>query len=583
MSIEIVDAQALTFLLRLAIGSFLLLAITALSLPAVRNRARLLLVTSGLCLLLIPAHWLLAEWRFSLPEAARLAAESASIPGGADHVSDPAIDGRSERAPTELSSGSSSSEAPARSRPFPLALTILVTLASGALVRLAFHTRTQLRTRDIVRGAVTIDETGHPNRSRARVAIRMTPAVDHPLAVGWLRPVILVPPTWPDWSGTRRRAVLRHELSHIASLDWLARQLASVALAVYWWQPLMHWLVRRLRLEQEVRCDRGCVGEDLSAASYASLLVQAAREATGLSAEAPAFLSLSRHELEIRVRRLLDGTSPVRKNRLMLAALPLAAILTFGFEPWPSKTPSFISSRPSDVRVFAPDHPVQARWTDGESTGALLIEGRLEYSEEDPSWLRCVRGYLLLFHIDRAGQARLLYLRPGELAAEGRFTEDGAPTRLESGWLSEAWPVALDRLSHIQDLSPDNDTAPSSPPRAPAAGAQVGSGLTGSTLIGADARSVDPSSGVRLQRSSAPYPVTLFERGAQLTGDGIDVPEGGWLIARLLDPSTGAELVLQVAHPPGALAPVRQIWLDGHSHDLETTQERLLLEALLTD
>ena len=73
--------------------------------------------------------------------------------------------------------------------------------------------------------------------------------------VGWRRPVILLPTAWRKWNEHELRAVLAHEIAHIQGGDSLACLLAQVALALHFYHPMVHWLVARLRLEQELAAD----------------------------------------------------------------------------------------------------------------------------------------------------------------------------------------------------------------------------------------------------------------------------------------------------------------------------------------
>ncbi|MGE0760482.1 MAG: M56 family metallopeptidase, partial [Pirellulaceae bacterium] len=52
-----------------------------------------------------------------------------------------------------------------------------------------------------------------------------------------------------------RRAVLAHELAHVRRRDFVAWWIAQLALALYWYHPGMHQLVRRLQLQQEIAAD----------------------------------------------------------------------------------------------------------------------------------------------------------------------------------------------------------------------------------------------------------------------------------------------------------------------------------------
>ena len=74
-------------------------------------------------------------------------------------------------------------------------------------------------------------------------------------ALGWRRPLVLLPESWRNWSDAERRAVLAHELAHIARADFAAVVAARLGLALHFYHPLVHWMVARLVLQQELAAD----------------------------------------------------------------------------------------------------------------------------------------------------------------------------------------------------------------------------------------------------------------------------------------------------------------------------------------
>jgi beta-lactamase regulating signal transducer with metallopeptidase domain len=90
---------------------------------------------------------------------------------------------------------------------------------------------------------------------RRRVDIRESPDLTAPATAGWRSHVILLPEDWRSWDDDERRAVLAHELAHIRRDDYLTGVVARVAMALYFYHPLVHWLAARLRLEQELAAD----------------------------------------------------------------------------------------------------------------------------------------------------------------------------------------------------------------------------------------------------------------------------------------------------------------------------------------
>jgi beta-lactamase regulating signal transducer with metallopeptidase domain len=87
------------------------------------------------------------------------------------------------------------------------------------------------------------------------VALRQSDNLATAATIGWTRPVILLPPTWREWTQDQRRAVLAHELAHVARGDYSACVLAQLCVALHFYHPMIHWLAARLRLEQELAAD----------------------------------------------------------------------------------------------------------------------------------------------------------------------------------------------------------------------------------------------------------------------------------------------------------------------------------------
>ena len=87
------------------------------------------------------------------------------------------------------------------------------------------------------------------------VEIYETRDLTTPATIGWRRPALLLPVDWNDWRPDERRAALAHELAHVQEGDYLSGLWAQACLSVHLYHPLAHWLVARLRLDQELAAD----------------------------------------------------------------------------------------------------------------------------------------------------------------------------------------------------------------------------------------------------------------------------------------------------------------------------------------
>ena len=146
--------------------------------------------------------------------------------------------------------------------PWPI---ILVTVAGMAavvgLLRLFFGAVCLLldcRTSRLINDRavhVLLDEVAQKFLLRQTVAIRESPSLRVAATAGWRRPLILLPAAWRGWTPEELRAVLAHELAHIKQQHFPVWVLSQLPLVAHYYHPLVHWLVNRLRLEQELAAD----------------------------------------------------------------------------------------------------------------------------------------------------------------------------------------------------------------------------------------------------------------------------------------------------------------------------------------
>jgi beta-lactamase regulating signal transducer with metallopeptidase domain len=99
-----------------------------------------------------------------------------------------------------------------------------------------------------------------------------------PLATGLWRHTILLPRIATEWADDRRRAVLQHEIAHIARGDLRTQLVVQAACALYWFNPFVWVAAAEIRRERERACDDQVLRLGASASSYASHLLAIARE-----------------------------------------------------------------------------------------------------------------------------------------------------------------------------------------------------------------------------------------------------------------------------------------------------------------
>ncbi len=231
---------------------------------------------------------------------------------------------------------------------------------------------------------------GLMDRERRRLGIRrpvrlvLGSELEMPQTWGWRRPVVLLPEASRLWSDRRRQTVITHELAHIRRNDFLIHILTEVVGGLYWFNPVVWWALRRMRIERERACDDLAVRCGFRPEDYAEELLgvaRAMRRSAWVGSASVAMASPS--GLEGRVRAILAAgrarAAPTRRFLmtmvLLVAALVTPAAAWHGFAPGPWDRPAL---RTVDrVIQINPQAPWLATgWSGPLDTGSGRIEHR---------------------------------------------------------------------------------------------------------------------------------------------------------------------------------------------------------------
>ena len=180
------------------------------------------------------------------------------------------------------SDGSQGMEAKNRDASFPWIVFFAATYISITLLFLGRLVLGIIFSRGLVRGArpiteydvtsrLTIDEREH--HSAVPMCLAESELISVPLTLGILRPIILLPVGWREWSPAALRAVLAHEHSHVARRDALTQRLSLLHRAVFWFSPLSWWLHGRLAGAAEEASDEAALLSGADRAQYAETLL----------------------------------------------------------------------------------------------------------------------------------------------------------------------------------------------------------------------------------------------------------------------------------------------------------------------
>jgi beta-lactamase regulating signal transducer with metallopeptidase domain/protocatechuate 3,4-dioxygenase beta subunit len=145
-----------------------------------------------------------------------------------------------------------------------------------------------------------------------------TPFLSSPCLDGVRKPAILL----PEDAEENLRETFVHELAHLARRDGMWNLLRQAATAVFWVQPLLWLLSKRLEATAEEVCDDYVVAFGADRGRYAGLLLELAERRLPPLAPAGVGMISLRSLLARRITRILDSTRALstRAGRRAIAA-----------------------------------------------------------------------------------------------------------------------------------------------------------------------------------------------------------------------------------------------------------------------
>ena len=188
--------------------------------------------------------------------------------------------------------------------------------------------------------------------------------LDAPAAIGWFRPIVLLPVTAiTGLSAQQLDAVIAHELAHIRRCDPLVNLFQVAVESCLFYHPAVWWLSRRVRVEREHCCDDIAVAACGDAAEYArALALMEQWRAT------PAFaLGANSGSLRSRVARLLGmqvTAGTIRPRGLAAIGILVTAGALFASTSLTKTIPALselsfnVSGYPAVIPQYAPETPM---------------------------------------------------------------------------------------------------------------------------------------------------------------------------------------------------------------------------------
>ena len=137
---------------------------------------------------------------------------------------------------------------------------------------------------------------------RRKVTLWYSSSINTPLTFGFFKPVILLPVALlNNLSVEETETLIIHELTHIKNNDYFLNWLLVACETIFFFNPFIHILGNKVRLEREKNCDTQVLQFNYPAISYAETLLKAASLKT---TPAPFFLAavLKNSQLLTRIK-----------------------------------------------------------------------------------------------------------------------------------------------------------------------------------------------------------------------------------------------------------------------------------------
>lgn len=334
-------------------------------------------------------------------------------------------------------------------------------------------------------------------------ALRESGSITVSVTAGSLRPSILLPSDWREWSREKLAAALTHELAHVRRKDSFIAMVAGLNKAAFWFHPLAWWLEHKLALLAEEASDDCALLVLGDRCRYASTLVEMTAAARGgrerilwgaIAMARPSTLRRRIDRVLDESRRIHGGLSRGRWITLLLGSAVMlcgAAALQLQTAPPPPPPVRVGPVTPNDARRAARlqavlDSPYR-KWLDEDVVYIITAEERAEFKRFSTDqqrenfieqfWLRrdptpgTLQNEFKEEHYRRIAYAndRFASKLPGWRTDRGRtYIQFGPPDELEShpyatynrpsnegGGSTSNFPFEIWRYHHIEGIGTD--------------------------------------------------------------------------------------------------------------------------------
>lgn len=268
------------------------------------------------------------------------------------------------------------------------------------------------------------------------VKLRLSQTARSPLAIGWLRPIIVMPAALVlELSRQDFDDLGVHELAHIRRYDDWTNLLQRILQAFLFFHPAAHYVARKLNLEREIACDDWVVSnhESKSYARCLAKVVELRRYHRGaLLLSSGAFFG--KGQLLKRVETLLDKTRNSATGISTLTVLVTVIIVVV--------VATQIVHLPAVIALTQEErNTTSMRWSDDSRDFRINMRGDITFSPDEQSVATMSPNGFLSIDEAKGWSHRRLEIRPGPSGApEVKYFLDGREKQFDG--VGQAWAAS---------------------------------------------------------------------------------------------------------------------------------------------
>ena len=188
-----------------------------------------------------------------------------------------------------------------------------------------------------------------------RVVLCTSHLVSVPTAIGFIRPVVVLP-VWllEELSAGELKQLVSHELAHLRRYDDWTNLAQQIVKALFFFHPAVWWIEKRISLEREMACDDAVIAETADPHAYAECLTHLAEKSMIRRGLALAQAALGRmRQTSLRLAEILRGDRRPARRHSAVAGAAVVAGLAVACGVTASRAPRLIAFSPEEPQIAA--------------------------------------------------------------------------------------------------------------------------------------------------------------------------------------------------------------------------------------